>query len=130
MTKGKIDITELSLEELKELSKKVSDAVTSCATSCSQCCADSHNFKDLSGGCSTINAVIEMLVKIGEKKRTEKPANNSDHSGKCENCECVDKKFFEKSGCLFCGHWHNFTVKEGFCYAFRGVENSSEPVDN
>lgn len=130
MKRVKIDISTLSIDELKKVYFNCVEAHENCGNcKCSDCYTDSGNFVGLDNlGCCSIRDSIGYLVKFLERKEEgkepQKYSGCSKCSGNCESCKRIDSEFYENSGYLFYSHWHNFTVKDGFCYAFEGVENS------
>ena len=143
----KINPFTASLEELEDALKVAQEHHDTCnQRGCNKCASNAQcvvedcfgvSFSGMS--CAGTRALFAALIAQKKQNSETREKQNSEGrkeiqdrpcNGCCENCKWLDSELLKKSGYRFCMHWHNFTISEGFCYAYEGVEKPSETVDN
>ena len=111
-----------SLDELKIALKAAEADHESCLSrDCKNCASNQSRYECFEGcNCSGIRTVLKFMISLREENSQQ--IQNRSCNGCCESCKWLDSELLKKSGYRFCLHWHNFTVEDGFCYAFEREE--------
>lgn len=121
----KMNLLTASLDDLKGALKAAEADHESCSgRPCWNCASNQVRYENenLEGcDCAAVRRVLKILISVREDN-TQKTQNRS-CNGCCDSCKWLNSEMLKKSGYRFCLHWHNFTIRDGFCYAYEGVEN-------